>query len=182
MPLEQFSLFLELRRQIDDLVEKLAELRKQENEILRQMLSDTEQPEIPLNFDDKSQTVHWFDKSLKLGKKSYLFVKTLWLAPKHRKRTESLEQSVWKSRSRKQSRQVTVRTQNGIRKVRVVSRFLQRNTLKLFLFRLQNRLQLALFPYKIVPVKDRKTGEIIGFQLKCTKRYTKFPKDVPQSG
>ena len=179
MPPEPSSAYSELRRQIDELIEKLKELRIKENEILHQMFFGTEQPEVLLQFDDKNLTVHWFDKSLKFGKKSYLFVKTLWEAPKHRKKTESLERSVWKSESRKQTRLVSVRTKNGIRKVRVVSRFLSRNTLKLFLFRLQNRLQSANFPYKIVPVKNRKAGEIVGFRLKCTKRYTKFPRKVP---
>ena len=176
MAAEQPYPYLELRRQIDELVAKLAELRKQENEIIRQMLRNTEPSEVPLLFDDKNQTVTWFDHSLKLGGKSYLFIKTLWQAPMHRKKIEGLEQTVWKSKGTKQNRQITVKTKKGIRRVQVASRFLSQNTLKLFLFRLQNRLGAAQFPYKIVPVKNRKNGEIVGYGLKCVKRYTKFKK------
>jgi len=179
MSSEPLSPYLELRRQIDDLIAKLAELRAKENEILRQMFPDSRHSEVPLQFDDKSQTVQWFDQSLKLGGKSYLFVKTLWNAPLHRKKTENLEQCVWKSASRDQTRLVTVRTKKGIHKVKVASRLLSQNTLKLFLFRLQNRLRSALFPYKIVPVKNRKTGEIVGYRLKCTQWYKKKSKKVP---
>jgi len=177
MTTEPLPPYLELRRQIDELVAQLAKLRAQENEIIRQMLSGTEIPEIPLQFDDKTQTVQWFDKSLKLGGKSYLFIKTLWRAPQHRKNIERLEQSVWNPQER--CRQVAVKTTKGIRNVKVASRFLSQNTLKLFLFRLQNRLRSAQFPYKIVSVKSRKngvTGEIVGYKLKCIKRYIKSQK------
>ena len=171
--------YLELRKQIDELIVKLTELRKQENEIIRQMLAGTELPEVPLHFDDKTQTIQWFDKSLKLGGKSYLFVKTLWQAPLHRKKIASLEQSVWTPQTSTKRRQIAVKTKKGVRRVKVASRFLPQNTLKLFLFRLQNRLRSAQFPYKIVPVKIQKngtTGEIVGYKLKCTKRYIKFQK------
>jgi len=179
MPAEQLLHYLELRRQIDEHVAKLAELRMKENEIIRQMLSGTELPEVVLQFDDEMQTIRWFDQSLKLGGKSYLFIKVLWQAPQHRKRVEGLEQSVWKSRKRRQNRRVTVKTEQGIRQVRISARFLSQNTLKLFLFRLQNRLWSARFPYKIVPLKDRKSSEIVGYKLKCTKRYIKIKKNVP---
>jgi len=141
--------------------------------------ADTEHHEVPLQFDDQSQTVCWLNQSLKLGGKSYLFIKTLWHAPRHRKKTESLEQSVWKTRGRKRKRWATVKTKKGVRKVRVTTPFVPQNTLKLFLFRLQNRLQSAQFPYKIMPVKDKKSAEIVGHKLKCTKRYTKDKKNVP---
>ena len=177
--MEPLSPYLELRRQIDELVEKLAELRKLENELIRQILSDSEQPEIPLQFDDKTKIVRWLDRSLKLGGKSYRFLKTLWSAPRHQKKIESLEQSVWKSRGQKKSRQITVKTAKGIRKVHVSSRFLSQNTLKLFLFRLQNRLRTAQFPYRITPRKNRISAEIVGYGLKCTKIYKKTQKKIP---
>ena len=170
------SPYWELRRQIDELVAKLAELRAQENELLRQMFAETEPLEISLQFDDDTQTVRWFAKSLKLGGKSYLFLKTLWHAPRHQKKIESLEQNVWKSKKRKQSRLETIKTKNGTRRVRVSSRFLSQNTLKLFLFRLQNRLRSVHFPYKIVPLKDKKSAETVGYKLKCTQGYTKNEK------
>lgn len=171
--------YLELRRQIDELVEKLAVLREKENEVLRKMFSGSEYPEVVLQFDDRDKTIMWFDKSLKLGTKSYLFIKTLWYAPRHRKKIESLEQVVWQSKFQKQKRLVAVKTKTEVHKVRVASRFLSQNTLKLFLFRLQNRIRSALFPYKIVPMKDKKSGEIVGYVLKCTKNYIKNIKQVP---
>ena len=136
-------------------------------------------PEATLQFDDQTQTVRWLDQSLKLGGKSYLFLKILWEAPRHRKKTASIEQSVWKTKGRKRRRLVTIKTKKGIRKVRVTARFVSQNTLKLFLFRLQNRLMTALFPYKIVPLKNKKSAEIIGYKLESTKRYTKASKNVP---
>jgi len=188
MTTEPLTPYLELRRQIDELVATLAELRKQESEIIRQMLSGVEVPEVPLQFDDKMQTVQWFGKSLKLGGKSYLFLKTLWYAPRHRKKIESLEQSVWKLKKpwnpKEHRRQVAVKTKKEVRRVKVASRFLSQNTLKLFLFRLQKRLRSAHFPYKIVPVKNRKngiTGEIVGYRLKCIKRYINFQKKYRSS-
>jgi hypothetical protein len=182
MMMEPPSSYLELRRQIDELVETLATLRRQENEIIRQMLSGVEQLEVPLQFDDKTQTVRWSGNALKLGGKSYLFVKTLWQAPRHRQKMETLEQSVWKLKE--QRRYMSVKTKKGIRNVQVASRFLSQNTLKLFLFRLQNRLRTAQFPYKIVPVKSRKngtTGEIVGYGLKCVKRYIKYQEKYRSS-
>ena len=182
MTTEPLPPYWELRRQIDELVARLTELRTQENEIIQQMLEGAECPKVPLKFDDKTQTIRWFDNSLKLGGKSYLFIKTLWQAPRHRKKIENLEQSVWKPKE--QNRQVAVKTKKGIRNVRVTSRFLSQNTLKLFLFRLQNRLRTAQFPYKIVPIKIRKngaTGEIVGYGLKCVKRYIKFQEKYRRS-
>ena len=177
--MEPFPPYLELRRRIDELVAQLTELRALENKVIEQMFPVTEHPEVLLQFDDRNKTVMWFDKSVKLGAKSYRFVKTLWQAPLHRKKIENLEQAVWKSRSRRQERLATVRTKRGIQRVAVTSRFVSQNTLKLFLFRLQNRLRSSLFPYKIVPVKYKKSGEIVGYKLKCTKKYENFIKKVP---
>ena len=179
MTTEPLPPYLELRHRIDELVAKLAELRALENEVIQKMFPVAERPEILLQFDDRSKTVMWFDKSVKLGAKSYRFLKTLWQAPLHRKKIESLEQAVWKSKSQHQERLATVKTKRGILKVAVASRFVSQNTLKLFLFRLHNRLRSSLFPYKIVPVRGKKSGEIIGYKLKCTKRYEKFFKRVP---
>jgi hypothetical protein len=179
MSTESLPLYQELRRQIDELVSKLAELRALENEIIQKMFPADGCPEVFLQFDDRSQTVMWFDKSLKLGGKSYRFVKTLWQAPRRRKKMESLEQSVWKSRARQQERLAMIKTKKGIHKVRVASRFVSQNTLKLFLFRLQNRLRTSMFPYEIVPVRDKKNGEIVGYKLKCTKRYMKIIRKYP---
>ena len=166
--------YMEIRQQIDDLIARLAELRAKENEILRQMFPVADRPEVLLHFNDRSQTVMWFDKSVKLGGKSYRFIKTLWKAPQHRKKIGSLEQSVWKTKFRQQKRLAMVKTKTGIHKVRVSSRFVLQNTLKLFLFRLQNRLRSVRFPYKVSPVKDKMSSEIIGYKLTCTKRYSKF--------
>ncbi|MDR0520628.1 MAG: hypothetical protein LBH00_02115 [Planctomycetaceae bacterium] len=180
---EQLPPYSELRRQIDELVARLAVLREKENEVIRQMFPAPlpEKPqEILLLFNDQSQTVSWFEQTLKLGGKSYRFLQLLWNAPRHRKKIEPLTQSVWKTGRQKRKRQAAVKTKAGVRQVRVVSRFVPQNTLKQFLFRLQNRLRAARFPYKIVPVKSRRTREFTAYQLKCHQRYAAGMSNVPQ--
>ncbi|GHT41928.1 hypothetical protein FACS189443_4320 [Planctomycetales bacterium] len=58
---------------------------------LYQSSSSAQNEEVPLNFDDVGRTIRWNRGSIRLSKKPYLFVKTLWNAPRHRAEIDTLE-------------------------------------------------------------------------------------------
>jgi alpha-amylase/alpha-mannosidase (GH57 family) len=121
----------------------------------------TSPEEVLLQFEDDQRTVTWNGGRLKLGHKSWLFVKTLWDGNYHVASIEKIERIVWVRKNRKK-RIVKV----GKRKIKTDT--ISRNTFNSFLQRLKHELRGA-FPYKIIPVKSRRTREIAGYRLKRTK-------------
>ena len=79
---------LEISRQMET-------LRSEQERLLQSFLPDAE-PE--LFFDDHKGRIRWPGGSVKLGKKSYRFVKTTWLGENHQVEFSELEESVWKKR------------------------------------------------------------------------------------
>jgi hypothetical protein len=118
--------------------------------------------EVLLQFEDDQRTVTWNGGGVKLGHKSWLFVKSLWEGQHHTRSVEKIEQVVWDRRTRKK-RLVKV----GKRTIKVDT--VSRNTFNSFLYRLKSELH-GKFPYKIVPVKSRQTREIVGYRLTRTKQ------------
>lgn len=111
--------------------------------IVRLLLPDVK-PE--LSFDDNRRRIYWNGGSIKLGKKSYLFVKTLWLGERHRAELAELEENVW-------TQQVETEA------------FVARRTISMLVQHTQKNLIEADFPYKIETVKKNSSQELEGFQL-----------------
>ena len=76
---------LEIGDQIDT-------LRREQERIVQSLLPEGE-PE--LRFDEQRRRIYWNSGSIKLGKKSYLFVKTIWFGKEHQAELTELEECVW---------------------------------------------------------------------------------------
>lgn len=139
---------LEALRMIEEATEILRRNRE-ERERIESSLFRLPGPE--LSFDDLRRGIVWHDRTIRLGQKSYLFVKTLWQGgDRHRAKIERIESVVFK-------------VGDGHRKM-----FLSVNTLRSFVNRLCMELKKQSFPYEIRNIKEKKTQEIRGYFLKCT--------------
>jgi hypothetical protein len=121
---------------------------------------------IELYFETDRRTITWNGGSLKLGHKSWLFIKTLWEGGRHVASVEKIEKVVWGGKVRKK-RLVKV----GNRTIKADT--IPRNTLNSFLLRLRVHLR-GVFPYKIISVKSRETREIAAYRLKRTRLRNKI--------
>lgn len=148
------------RRRLIELQQSDAEslrLIREATETLRRNQIEREQieaalfrlPGPELHFDDTRRTISWQDHNIRLGRKSYLFIKTLWNDKKHRAGIERVERIVFK-------------VGDGHRKA-----FLSGNTLRSFVNRLRTELQKQAFPYELKNSRKNSTQEIRGYFLKC---------------
>jgi len=146
---------LEIRFEIDTHLRAIMDLRAEEALLI------TKRFRLPgpiLDFDKDGRTIRWDQSEKKFGKKSFLFLKTLWNGGvKHRAKIEKIERVVFGIGGQRQM-------------------FLSANTLKMFLQRLEKELKKVAFPYSIKKIKNFSTLEIKGFQLVCT---SKVQKNVP---
>ena len=99
-----------------------------------------------LFFDDERRRIYWNGGSVKLGKKAYLFIQTVWLAENHRADFTELEENVWEEQM-------------------ATGMFVPRHTVSMLVRHAQKLLIEANFPYKIEPIKNFSTRELEGFQL-----------------
>ena len=123
--------------------QEMAALRLEQERILQSLLPDSD-PE--LFFDDRRRRIYWGTGSVKLGKKSYLFIKTLWQGKDHLAEFAELEECVW-----------TQRTETKM--------FVDRSTVTMLVRHTQKNLTEANFPYKIEAVKNFSNQELKGFRL-----------------
>ena len=127
---------LEISRQIDT-------LRREQEQILQSLLLEA-QPK--LFFDDDRRRIYWNGGSVKLGKKSYLFVKTLWQGKHYWAELSELEVNVWMQDPESEQ-------------------FVARRTISTLVQHTQKNLTEAQFPYKIESVKNLSLRELKGFHL-----------------
>jgi len=127
---------LEINRQIDN-------LRQEQERIVQSLLPDVE-PE--LFFDDLRRRIYWGGGSVKLGKKAYMFIKTIWFGENHRAEFAELEENVW--------------TQHVETEM-----FVARRTVSMLVRHTQNNLTEANFPYKIEALKNFSNQELEGYRL-----------------
>ena len=127
---------LEISRQIEV-------LRCELDATLQSLLSDAE-PE--LIFNDNRRRISWGNSSVKLGKKSYRFVKTIWLGENHQVTFAEVEENVWGQQIKKKM-------------------FVPLSTVAMLVRYTQKNLTEAYFPYKIEPVKNFSSRELEGFRL-----------------
>jgi len=123
--------------------QEMAALRNELEKILQSLLPDT-MPE--LFFDDPRRRIYWGNGSVKLGKKSYIFVKTVWLGEDHKAEFADLEENVW--------------IQNTEKKM-----FVDRSTVAMLVRHAQKNLTEANFPYEIESIKNFSSQELEGFRL-----------------
>ena len=127
-------------------------LRSELERIVRLLLPDVK-PE--LSFDDQLRRIYWGGGSVKLGKKSYLFIKTLWFGENHQAEIVELEENVW-------AQQIETKA------------FVARRTVSMLARHTQKNLTEVNFPYKIEPVKNFSSQELEGFRLVLQNDQKKF--------
>ncbi|MDR1491938.1 MAG: hypothetical protein LBT05_04360 [Planctomycetaceae bacterium] len=105
-----------------------------------------------LFFDESKRIIQWTGGIVKISRKRFLFLKTLWNAKKYNEdkiaTIAELEEQVWDD--------VGDSPQNM---------FIAKNRLFGLLFHLQNFISSVNFPYKIESVKNFSTGELLGYRL-----------------
>ena len=126
----------EISRQIDV-------LRQEQERIFQLLLPDTE-PD--LFFDDDKRRIYWSGGSVKLGKKSYAFVKTLWHGKDRCADLAELEENVWM-------------------KYPETETFIDRCTVTMLARHTQKNLNEVHFCYEIESVKNPSNQELTGFRL-----------------
>ena len=123
--------------------QEIAALRQEQEKILQSLLPDT-MPE--LFFDDLRRRISWGGGSVKLGKKSYFFVKTVWLGENHQAEFADLEENVWIQNTEKRM-------------------FVDRSTVAMLVRHTRKNLTEANFPYEIESIKNFSSQELEGFRL-----------------
>jgi DNA-binding response OmpR family regulator len=126
-----------------EISQKIVELQREQTQILQSLLPNT-MPE--LVFDDQRRRIYWGGGSVKLGKKSYLFVKTVWNGEGHHAEFAELEENVWMLQAETEM-------------------FVDRSTVAMLVRHTQKNLTDADFPYKIEGVKIFSSRELEGFRL-----------------
>ena len=143
-------------RRILEVNNQMDMLRRELEQIVRLLLPD-EKPE--LSFDDHRRRIYWSGGSLKLGKKSYLFIKTLWLGERHQAEITELEENVWTEQIETEA-------------------FVARRTISMLVRHTQKNLTEVNFPYKIETVKNCSNQELKGFRLVLWNNQKKiFPPE-----
>ena len=126
-----------------EISQEMATLRNEQEKILQSLLPET-MPE--LFFDDSRRRIYWGGGSVKLGKKSYIFVKTVWFGEDHQAEFADLEENVW--------------IQNTEKKM-----FVDRSTVAMLVRHTRKNLTEANFPYEIENIKNFSSQELEGFRL-----------------
>ncbi|GHT22419.1 hypothetical protein FACS189419_04940 [Planctomycetales bacterium] len=120
-------------------------------EVVRRLAADTQRketpPEVPLRFDDTLRTIQWRGGEVKLGRKKYLIVKTVWKSKKHRASINEIEEVVWGVGNEK------------------FDMFVERKLMSATVAQLQKTLSKSNFPYQLRTIKDGYKHQIKGFLL-----------------
>jgi DNA-binding response OmpR family regulator len=148
----------EILNEIDTLLQRISELQIEERTIIQSSVSEEGFSVVPLNFNDKTRTIGWYGHSVRLTKKPYRLLKTLWTAKRHRATILKIESRVWKGEMQKG--------------------FIERHAICTLISRTQKKLEEAACPYKIKTLKTKmKKGskpQIKGWQLVCAYRTKKY--------
>jgi len=128
-----------------EISQQIVTLCKEQERLLQVFLPDGKQV---LSFVDHKRQISWAGGTVKLGKKSYQFVKTLWLGENNQVEFSELEKSVWeKQLEEKEKKPISPLT---------VSKLVQDT---------QENLVEANFPYEIETLKNESSQELEGFRL-----------------
>jgi len=131
--------------QILEISQQVVSLCKEQERLLQSFLPDGEQG---LSFVDHKRRISWAGGSIKLCKKSYLFVKTIWLGKNHQVEFSELEESVWNKQLEEKGKI-----------------FISLQTVSMLVQHTQKNLAESNFPYEIEPLKNNSNQELEGFRL-----------------
>jgi len=129
---------LEISRQIES-------LHSEQERLIQSLLPDGD---LELYFDDNKRRISWGSGSVKLGKKFYLFVKTIWLGKNHQVEFSELEGSEWNKQREEKGKM-----------------FISQQTVSMLVQHAQENLAEAGFPYEIESLKNDPSQELEGFRL-----------------
>jgi hypothetical protein len=129
---------LEISRQMET-------LRSEQERLIQSLLPDGD---LELYFDDHKRRISWASGSVKLGKKFYLFVKTIWLGKNHQVEFSELEESEWNKQREAKGKM-----------------FISQQTVSMLVQHTQQNLAESDFPYAIEPLKNNSSDELEGFRL-----------------
>jgi len=124
---------------------QIESLRNEQERLIRSLLPDGE---LELYFDDHKRRISWASGSVKLNKKFYLFIKTIWLGKNHQVKFSELEESVWNKQLEEKGKM-----------------FISLQTVSMLLQHAQKKLAKANFPYEIEPLKNNSSHGLEGFRL-----------------
>jgi DNA-binding response OmpR family regulator len=111
-------------------LQQIVILRSKENVTVLQPSPESDDAEIPLQFNDANRTILWYGGKIRLSEKRYLFVKTLWTQPNHEAEIETIAETVWQTDD-----------------------FVPQNTIRVTVSRTNNFFETKQFPYRIYAVK-----------------------------
>jgi len=134
----RFPRILEISRQINSLC-------NEQERLIQSLLPDGN---LELYFDDNKYRISWGSGYVKLGKKFYLFVKTIWLGKNHQVEFSELEESVWNKQREEKGKM-----------------FISQQTIPMLVQDTQKKLEEANFPYEIESLKNNSSQELEGFRL-----------------
>jgi hypothetical protein len=120
-------------------------LCKEQDRLLQSFLPEGDQE---LSFSDPKRRISWAGGSVKLGKKSYLLVKTIWLSEDHQVEFSELEESTWNKQLEEKGKV-----------------FFSPQTISMLVQQTQKNLVEANFPYEIESLKNNSSLGFEGFRL-----------------
>ncbi|MCL2744645.1 MAG: helix-turn-helix domain-containing protein [Planctomycetaceae bacterium] len=142
VPVFMHTRLLEIQKEIRTHSEQVIQLCDEAATLLN--CSETE-PE--LVFDDEKRTIKWEGSYVKLSKKQFVFIKTLWNGKNHTATLDEIEETVW------------------YQTVPAKKMFLVKNTIFALVNRLRNSVIVAEFPYHIESVRIDSDVELSGYRL-----------------
>jgi len=128
-----------------EISQQVVTLCKEQERLLQSFLPDGKQV---LSFVDHKRRISWVGGSVKLGKKSYQFVKQLWLGENHQVELSELEESVGNKQLEEKGKMPII--------PQTFSKLVQDT---------QENLVEANFPYEIEILKNNASQELEGFRL-----------------
>ena len=123
---------LEIQKEEQDLMTRLLALSREREEILT---GTVRTDGALLTFEPKRRIIRWNGGDIRLGKKGYKFIESLYFAKKRRLKIPTLEYKVWGEK------------------------VINRNTFRRFTHDLSTLLEKAKFPYRLIPAKSKERYE-----------------------
>jgi hypothetical protein len=143
----------EIFSEIDYHAQELKKLSAEVAAYPKPVPAETQIPAEPeLLFNESQRTVRWKTGTLKLSRKQFLFLKSLWDAKNINENSvatiNEIEETIWEN--------IGNSAQNM---------FVSKNRLFGLLFRLRNSISSVDFPYEIEAVKNNSINELAGYRL-----------------
>ncbi|MDR3108654.1 MAG: winged helix-turn-helix domain-containing protein [Planctomycetaceae bacterium] len=138
---------LEIHRKVDIHLQEVLKLRSEEAAILEMIQNQSKETVTDLFFDEQRQTIRWADGMVKLSRKQFSLMKTLWNNDERTETLAEIESSIWNEVGSEDKP------------------FVEKNTIFALVSRLRNSVSDVGFPYEIVGVKNSETSELQGYCL-----------------